>query len=173
MYTLRQTSILQRQLYCSRAGIFTPSSIKPNTRSRISTNFTFAKRSFSSQTNKSNMHHILVVGGGPAGSTTAFFLAKAGFRVTVIERSTIAPYGQGIDITGPAVDIVKKMGLLEKIKASTTGESGFAMLDDAGKEIGSVGTNSADLSKRSFSPTNEIEVRIEEMLRVAVMLTRG
>ncbi|KAH0289103.1 FAD/NAD(P)-binding domain-containing protein [Aureobasidium namibiae CBS 147.97] len=104
------------------------------------------------------MHHILVVGGGPAGSTTAFFLAKAGFRVTVIERSTTPPYGQGIDITGPAVDIVKKMGLWEKIKASTTGESGFAMLDDGGREIGSVGTNPADESKMAFSPTNEIEI---------------
>lgn len=104
------------------------------------------------------MHHILVVGGGPAGSTTAFFLAKAGFRVTVIERSTIPPYGQGIDITGPAVDIVKKMGLWEKIKSSTTGESGFALLNDGGKEIGSVGTNPADESKMAFSPTNEIEV---------------
>jgi hypothetical protein len=165
MYTLRQQSILQRQIYCSRAGIFTPSSINPITRSALSTNSTLIQRYFSSQTNKSNMHHILVVGGGPAGSTTAFFLAKAGFRVTVIERSTIAPYGQGIDITGPAVDIVKKMGLLEKIKASTTGESGFAMLDDAGKEIGSVGTNSADLSKRSFSPTNEIEVCTEDLPR--------
>jgi len=56
------------------------------------------------------------------------------------------------------VDIVKKMGLWEKIKASTTGESGFAMLDDGGREIGSVGTNPADESKMAFSPTNEIEV---------------
>jgi hypothetical protein len=165
MHTLRQKSILQNKIYCLRAGIFTPPSIKPTTRSALSTNSTFVKRSFSSQINKSNMHHILVVGGGPAGSTTAFFLAKAGFRVTVIERSNIPPYGQGIDITGPAVEIVKKMGLLEKIKANTTGESGFAMLDDAGKEIGSVGTNSADLSKRSFSPTNEIEVCMEDVLR--------
>ena len=111
------------------------------------------------------MHHILIVGGGPAGSSTAFFLAKAGFRVTVIERSNIPPYGQGIDITGPAVEIVKKMGLLEKIKASTTGESGFAMLDDAGKEIGTVGTNSADQKKMAFSPTNEIEVCGKHLLR--------
>jgi hypothetical protein len=149
----------------TRAVIFKPSSTTPNTRSKLFIYPTLNKRPFSSRTDRSNMHHILVVGGGPAGSTTAFFLAKAGFRVTVIERSTIPPYGQGIDITGPAVEIVKKMGLMEKIKASTTGESGFALLDDAGKEIGSVGTNSADLSKRSFSPTNEIEVCMEDVLR--------
>lgn len=111
------------------------------------------------------MHHILIVGGGPAGSSTALWLAKAGFRVTVAERSTIPPYGQGIDITDEAVDIVKKMGLWEKIKDNTTGESGFALLDDAGKEIGMVGTNPADQSKTAFSPTNEIEVRMRKSFR--------
>ncbi|KAI4726735.1 oxidoreductase [Aureobasidium sp. EXF-10728] len=104
------------------------------------------------------MHHILIVGGGPAGSSTAFWLAKAGFKVTIAERSTIPPYGQGIDITDEAVDVVKKMGLWEKIKDNTTGESGFALLDDAGNKIGSVGTNPADQSKTAFSPTNEIEI---------------
>ncbi|KAG9952016.1 oxidoreductase, partial [Aureobasidium melanogenum] len=104
------------------------------------------------------MHHILIVGGGPAGASTAFWLAKAGFKVTIAERSTIPPYGQGIDITDEAVDIVKKMGLWEKIKENTTGESGFALLDDAGKETGMVGTNPADQSKSAFSPTNEIEI---------------
>lgn len=78
--------------------------------------------------------------------------------MTVAERSNIPPYGQGIDITDEAVDIVKKMGLWGKIKDNTTGESGFALLDDAGKQIGMVGTNSADQSKTAFSPTNEIEV---------------
>ncbi|KAK6008371.1 hypothetical protein QM012_000274 [Aureobasidium pullulans] len=104
------------------------------------------------------MHRILIVGGGPAGSSTALWLAKAGFKVAVAERSTIPPYGQGIDITDEAVDIVKKMGLWERIKDNTTGESGFALLDDAGKEIGMVGTNPADQSKTAFSPTNEIEI---------------
>jgi pyruvate/2-oxoglutarate dehydrogenase complex dihydrolipoamide dehydrogenase (E3) component len=147
-------------MYCSktRAVLFTPSSMNSHKKPTSTTNTTLIKRYLSSQTNKSAMHHILIVGGGPAGSSTAFFLAKAGFRVTVIERSNIPPSGQGIDITGPAVEIVKKMGLWEKIKASTTGESGFAMLDDAGKEIGTVGTNSADQKKMAFSPTNEIEV---------------
>ncbi|KAG9838271.1 oxidoreductase, partial [Aureobasidium melanogenum] len=104
------------------------------------------------------MHHILIVGGGPAGSSTAFWLAKAGFRVTIAERPTIPPYGQGIDITDEAVDIVKRMGLWEKIRDNTTGESGFALLDDADKEIGMVGTNPADQSKTAFSPTDEIEI---------------
>jgi 2-polyprenyl-6-methoxyphenol hydroxylase-like FAD-dependent oxidoreductase len=105
------------------------------------------------------MRRVLVVGGGPAGSVTAFWLAKAGFKVVVAERSTTEPYGQGIDVTDEAVEVVRRMGLLEKIKSSTTGESGFSMVDDAGKEIASLGTNPAEDGKESFgSPTQEIEV---------------
>lgn len=105
----------------------------------------------------------LIVGGGPAGCTTAYFLAKAGFDVTVSERSTRPPYGQGIDITNQAVDVVKRMDMLDKIKANTTGETGFALLDDEGKQIGSLlGYNAAqyeDVDQEGvFSPTNELEV---------------
>ncbi|KAK4994945.1 Monooxygenase ctb7, partial [Elasticomyces elasticus] len=71
------------------------------------------------------MREILVSGGGPAGSATAFWLAKAGFGVTVVERSTDKPYGQGIDVQNAAVEVARRMGLLEIIKENTTGEAGF------------------------------------------------
>ncbi|KAI7160444.1 hypothetical protein KC349_g3411 [Hortaea werneckii] len=105
----------------------------------------------------------LIVGGGPAGCTTAYFLAKAGFNVTVSERSTRPPHGQGIDITNQAVDVVKRMDILDKIKANTTGETGFALLDDEGRRIGSLlGFNVAQHETEGhqgvFSPTNELEI---------------
>lgn len=65
---------------------------------------------------------VLIVGGGPAGSVTAFWLAKAGSEVVVAERSTAEPYGQGVDVTGQAVEIMRMMGLEEEIRANTTGE---------------------------------------------------
>lgn len=119
-------------------------------------------RPYSSQANTPQQHRILVVGGGPAGSATAYFLAKAGFQVVVAERSTRDPYGQGIDITNEAVDVVKRMGLWEKIKANTTGETGFALLDDDAREIARVGVNAVEpgaaAANSAPSPTNEIEV---------------
>lgn len=109
-----------------------------------------------------NGQRVLVVGGGPAGSTTAYFLAKAGFAVTVAERSTRPPYGQGIDITHQAIDVVKRMNLWEKIRENTTGETGFALLDDDGGEIARLGFNASeqgvDHVSKPASPTNEIEV---------------
>jgi 2-polyprenyl-6-methoxyphenol hydroxylase-like FAD-dependent oxidoreductase len=101
---------------------------------------------------------ILVVGGGPAGATAAFWLAKAGFEVTVAERSTDKfAYGQGIDITGPAVKIVQKMGVYDTIKWKVTGEAGFAFLDDNGDVIAAVGTAENENGK-GLSLTQEIEI---------------
>ncbi|THW79365.1 oxidoreductase [Aureobasidium pullulans] len=168
MFILRQQLLLSKQLHCSstRAIIShtkTATSIVPYKGSGSMTNHIPNTRSYASHSNITGtqtprMHHILIVGGGPAGSSTAFWLAKSGFKVTVAERSTVAPYGQGIDITDEAVDVVKKMGLWDEIKANTTGESGFAMVDDVGTEIGSVGTNPAEEGKMVLSPTNEIEI---------------
>jgi 2-polyprenyl-6-methoxyphenol hydroxylase-like FAD-dependent oxidoreductase len=101
---------------------------------------------------------ILVVGGGPAGATAAFWLAKAGFEVTVAERATNKfAYGQGIDITGPAVKIVQKMGVYDTIKSRVTGEAGFAFLDDHGDVIAAVGTAENENGK-GLSLTQEIEI---------------
>lgn len=101
---------------------------------------------------------ILVVGGGPAGATAAFWLAKAGFEITVAERSLARfAYGQGIDITGPAVKIVQKMGVYDAIKSKVTGEAGFAFLDDNGDVIASVGTSQNENGK-GLSLTQEIEI---------------
>jgi 2-polyprenyl-6-methoxyphenol hydroxylase-like FAD-dependent oxidoreductase len=104
-------------------------------------------------------HRILIVGGGPAGATAAFFLAKAGFHCTVAERSTNKfAYGQGIDITGPALKIVQKMGVYDAIKSKVTGEAGFAFLDDDGEVIAAVGTAGSENGRKGLSLTQEIEI---------------
>ncbi|KAK4997214.1 hypothetical protein LTR66_003332 [Elasticomyces elasticus] len=105
--------------------------------------------------------HILVVGGGPAGATAAFWLAKAGFEVTVAERSSDKfAYGQGIDLTGPAVPIVEKMGLYETIKSRTTGEKGFAIVDDNSDTIAHFGAGAG------ATLTQEIEIMRGDLTRI-------
>lgn len=109
-------------------------------------------------------HRILIIGGGPAGATAAFFLAKANFLVTVAERSTNKfAYGQGIDITGPAIPIVQKMGVYEEIKSKVTGEAGFALLGDDGEVIAAVGTAK---DKKGLSLTQEIEIMRGDVTRI-------
>jgi 2-polyprenyl-6-methoxyphenol hydroxylase-like FAD-dependent oxidoreductase len=66
---------------------------------------------------------ILISGAGIAGSVTAYFLALAGFSVTVLERSpSLRTLGQGIDMEGPAISIIQKMNLENTIRAKSTGE---------------------------------------------------
>lgn len=48
-------------------------------------------------------------------------------------------YGQGIDITGPAIKVVQKMGLYDETCSKTTGEGGFALFDDNSNTIARVG----------------------------------
>jgi 2-polyprenyl-6-methoxyphenol hydroxylase-like FAD-dependent oxidoreductase len=74
---------------------------------------------------------ILISGAGIAGSVTAYFLALAGFSVTVLERSpSVRTLGQGIDMEGPAISIIRKMNLENTIREKTTGEKGVAFVDE-------------------------------------------
>lgn len=115
---------------------------------------------------------VLIVGGGPAGACTAFFLAKAGFQVTVAERSTSKfAYGQGVDITGPAVEIVKKMGLYEKITANTTGERGSAIANDSGEVVAAIGASPEDASTASW--TQEIEIMRGDITKIFAEAASG
>lgn len=109
---------------------------------------------------------ILVVGGGPAGASAAFWLAQAGFRVTIAERSTDKfTYGQGIDVTGPAIEIVRKMGVYEDVRSRRTGEKGFAILDDAGNVVARLPA-AEDEGGKGFTLTQELEIMRGDMTRI-------
>jgi 2-polyprenyl-6-methoxyphenol hydroxylase-like FAD-dependent oxidoreductase len=67
--------------------------------------------------------NVLISGASVAGPTLAYWLHRAGFRVTVVERSSSVRRGwggQAVDIFGPAVDIVERMGLLPRVTAART-----------------------------------------------------
>lgn len=62
---------------------------------------------------------LLVSGAGFAGLTTAYWMNKMGYAVTVVETGEgIKMGGTPVDIKDTTVDIVKRMGLFERIKAS-------------------------------------------------------
>lgn len=76
-------------------------------------------------------NRILICGAGVAGSTLAYWLGKHNFSVVVVERSSAEQKaGQGIDLEGSGLQIVTMMGVLDKIQAKTTGELGFAVVDE-------------------------------------------
>ncbi|GAB3766742.1 FAD-dependent monooxygenase [Microlunatus parietis] len=69
------------------------------------------------------MRSVLISGAGIAGATMAYWLARKGFAVTVVERTSSVRArlgGHAVDLFGPAVDVVERMGLLPEIEAEST-----------------------------------------------------
>jgi flavin-dependent dehydrogenase len=60
---------------------------------------------------------ILVIGGGPAGSTAATLLAREGFEVTLLEREVFPRYHIGESLLPSALEIFDLLGVREKIEA--------------------------------------------------------
>ncbi|AYF77890.1 FAD-dependent oxidoreductase [Nocardia yunnanensis] len=83
--------------------------------------------------------NILVSGAGIAGTTLAFWLARHGFTVTVVERAAeIREGGYKVDLRGAALDVVDRMGLLDDIRAVRTDVRGGSVVDAAGKRVASM-----------------------------------
>lgn len=65
---------------------------------------------------------VLISGASFAGLTSAYWLNKLGYKVTVVEiGSHLKMGGTPVDIKNQTVDIVNRMGLLEQIKANRIG----------------------------------------------------
>ena len=79
---------------------------------------------------------VLISGAGIAGPCLAYWLARARLRtsITIVERSpTPRVTGQAIDIHGPAIEIVKRMKLLDAVRSCYTTEEGTTFLNSSGK----------------------------------------
>jgi 2-polyprenyl-6-methoxyphenol hydroxylase-like FAD-dependent oxidoreductase len=64
---------------------------------------------------------VLIVGAGVAGPTLAYWLARFGFRPTVVERAAALRTGSHpIDLWGSAVDVVEQIGILPALEAART-----------------------------------------------------
>jgi len=80
--------------------------------------------------------NILISGAGVAGPALAWWLHHHGFRPTVVERApSPREGGYKIDIRGVAVDVVRRMGLLEQVHAASTDMRGAAFVNKRGKQL--------------------------------------
>ena len=104
----------------------------------------------------SNMR-VLISGAGIAGPTLAWFLARSGASVTVVEKApALLPHGQNVDIQGSARHVIRKMGLMEEVKRHNTTEAGTIFIDPNGRPFAPLPLQKDKTHGSSF--TSELEI---------------
>ena len=100
---------------------------------------------------------ILVVGAGIAGNALAFWLSKLGHSVTIIERhSELRVNGLQLDLRGDGIEVIKRMGVEQKIRAKCVPEEGLVLVDDTGRRRAFFAANKS--GKGAQSMTSEFEI---------------
>ncbi|NIH82193.1 FAD-dependent monooxygenase [Amycolatopsis viridis] len=79
---------------------------------------------------------ILIAGAGIGGLTTAYWLARHGFRPTVVERAPgPRPGGNGVDVREQAIDVVDRMGILTRIRAAAADVRSMKFVDARNRAV--------------------------------------
>lgn len=108
---------------------------------------------------------ILICGGGCAGPALAFWLAKGGHQVVVVERYPILrESGAQIDLRGPGIEAIRRMGLLETFRANRVNEAGMSFVDSAGNTRGTIMANTS--GKGVQTVTSEYEFMRGDIVRI-------
>ncbi|MFI5567748.1 FAD-dependent monooxygenase [Streptomyces sp. NPDC051740] len=82
---------------------------------------------------------VLISGAGVSGTALAYWLHRYGFAVTVVEKAG-APRDGGypIDVRGTAVEVVRRMGILPRLRDAHIDSRRATFLDADGGEVASV-----------------------------------
>lgn len=98
---------------------------------------------------------VLISGAGVGGTTLAYWLARHGFRVTVVERSAgLRSSGNPVDVRGPAVDVAERMGVLGALQEAATDVTALSFVNGAGRQVGRVNLQ----AMQRASGSREVEV---------------
>ncbi|WAJ43986.1 FAD-binding protein [Mycobacterium sp. Aquia_216] len=82
------------------------------------------------------MTEVLISGASVAGTALAYWLGRHGYSVTVVERHPgLRPGGQAIDVRGPALTVLDRMGLLDAAADRKTNIRGSSVVDGDGNEL--------------------------------------
>ncbi|GAA3394416.1 FAD-dependent monooxygenase [Streptomyces roseoviridis] len=80
---------------------------------------------------------VLISGASVAGPALALRLHRHGFVPTVVERApALRTGGYKVDIRGTAVEVCRRMGVLDAIRADSTDMAGGSYVDGDGRTIG-------------------------------------
>ncbi|MFE0257466.1 FAD-dependent monooxygenase [Streptomyces sp. NPDC059010] len=82
---------------------------------------------------------VLISGAGIAGPALAFWLHRYGYAVTVVEKApALRSGGYPVDVRGTALEVVRRMGILPRLRDAHIDLRRFTFLDGDGGEVASV-----------------------------------
>ncbi|GAB7357639.1 hypothetical protein MBLNU459_g0136t1 [Dothideomycetes sp. NU459] len=114
---------------------------------------------------------VLICGGGVAGPALAFWLSKLGHDITVVERwPTLRTSGQQLDLRGPGIQVMKRMGLEDLFREHRIDEKGMQFVDDYGKQKVFFPVNKSGEGLQSF--TTDYEIMRGDICRILYKLTK-
>ena len=114
---------------------------------------------------------ILICGGGIAGQALAFWLARGGHRVVVVERfPALRATGAQVDLRGQGIEAVQRMGLLDAVRRKLVDEAGVAFVNSRGRARATIMANTSGQGKQSL--TSEYEIMRGDLVRVLYDATK-
>ncbi|KAL3458096.1 hypothetical protein BJX64DRAFT_235337 [Aspergillus heterothallicus] len=115
---------------------------------------------------------VLISGAGIAGTALAFWLSKLKHNVTVVERHPcLRTTGLQVDLRGPGIDVLRRMGLEEAFRAVSVPEQGLRLVDRKGKSWGYFGANRSGEGLQSF--TTDFEIMRADLCRLLYGASAG
>ncbi len=106
---------------------------------------------------------VLIAGASMAGLSAAYWFARLGHHVTVVERSDgLRPGGAPIDVRGQALGTAERMGVLQRIEAEKVliGEP-MPVLDGSGAQVASL-----DLRWFANETDRDVEITRDRLNRI-------
>jgi 2-polyprenyl-6-methoxyphenol hydroxylase-like FAD-dependent oxidoreductase len=87
---------------------------------------------------------ILISGASIAGLTVAHWLARYGFRPTVVERAPgLRPGGHGVDLRDQATGVAERMGIMPQVRAAAADVQGMKFVDAHDRAVARIDTTGA------------------------------
>lgn len=109
---------------------------------------------------------VLVSGASFAGLATAYWMARLGYRVSVVEvASTFRKGGTPVDIEGETIGILARMGMIDAVRAKALPPRGFEFKDADDNTVGALGAHSAP---DDDAPHERLEIHRDDLLDILI-----
>jgi 2-polyprenyl-6-methoxyphenol hydroxylase-like FAD-dependent oxidoreductase len=113
--------------------------------------------------------NILISGAGIAGMTLAYWLARSGMRVTVVELAAgQRSSGSPIDVRAQAADIAERMGIMARVRDAATNVAGMRFIDARGRlaaRVDTIGLQRASGRQDVEIPRGDLAAILQEASR--------